>query len=68
MSVVDSYKDGQGDLYVEGCDDCILMLRAGYGKAGCYSHKAQRKIEDQEEEIKFLKDQIAELQAHIQRM
>lgn len=37
--VVESYKNGQGDLYVDGCEDCQLMLRSGYGRAGCTYHK-----------------------------
>ena len=41
--VIESYRDGQDDCYQEGCDDCQLMIRAGYGRSGCCYHKLEER-------------------------
>jgi hypothetical protein len=43
--IVDSYRGEDGDCYHKGCDDCMKMIRSGYGNAGCYPHKLEKKVE-----------------------
>lgn len=57
-SVVEGYRDGQGDCLSPGCQECQVMARAGYGKSGCSLHKALKKIEVLEEENKAFRSSL----------
>jgi hypothetical protein len=34
----------ENECYHQGCEDCLTMNRAGYGRAGCYTHRLEKRV------------------------
>ena len=44
-------KNQKDDCFKQGCDSCLTMSRAGYGRKGCYAHRLERENEELQDQL-----------------